>query len=90
MKKEEQYLVKKGINVATKGFDYLCTAIRLIKEDRLYKLNITKKLYPKIAEMFNDTPSRVERAMRHSILQMGIKKSVSEFVSLAELELRNK
>lgn len=88
MKKEEQYLIKKGINVATKGFDYLATAIMLLKEDREYKLNITKKLYPKIAELFNDTPNKVERAMRHSIQKANIKKSVSEFVAFAELELR--
>ena len=29
--------------------------------------NITKELYPKIAEKFSTTPSKVERAIRHSI-----------------------
>ena len=28
---------------------------------------ITKELYPGIAERFNTTPSRVERAIRHAI-----------------------
>jgi two-component system response regulator (stage 0 sporulation protein A) len=28
---------------------------------------ITKELYPMIAEKFNTTPSRVERAIRHAI-----------------------
>ena len=29
--------------------------------------NVTKQLYPKIAEKFETTPSKVERAIRHSI-----------------------
>ena len=28
---------------------------------------VTKELYPKIADEFNTTPSRVERAIRHAI-----------------------
>ena len=29
--------------------------------------SITKKLYPTVAEYFNTTPSKVERAIRHAI-----------------------
>lgn len=56
-----------GIPAHIKGYLYLREAIYMVIEDMDYLGAITKELYPKIAEKFNTTPSRVERAIRHAI-----------------------
>jgi two-component system response regulator (stage 0 sporulation protein A) len=84
----EKYLMGKGFYPSLKGFDYIVEAVKLIREDRDYKLYITKKLYPKIAEMFNDTKSKVERAIRHAINRAGLNYTNSEFIAIAEVETR--
>ncbi|MDE6595912.1 MAG: sporulation transcription factor Spo0A [Oscillospiraceae bacterium] len=56
-----------GIPAHIKGYHYLRKAIMLsIKEPEMLE-SITKLLYPTIAEAFNTSPSRVERAIRHAI-----------------------
>lgn len=56
-----------GIPAHIKGYHYLRKAIMLsIKEPDMLE-SITKLLYPTIAEAFNTSPSRVERAIRHAI-----------------------
>lgn len=49
------------------GFDYLRTGIKLCYQDSSLKNNITKKLYPQVAEIYNTTPGTVERDMRTAI-----------------------
>ncbi|NLW59686.1 MAG: sporulation transcription factor Spo0A [Firmicutes bacterium] len=50
-----------------KGYTYLRRAILLcVKEPSLIN-EVTKKLYPRIAEEYNSTPNRVERSMRFAI-----------------------
>lgn len=56
-----------GIPAHIKGYHYLRKAIMLsIREPEMLE-SITKLLYPTIAEAFNTSPSRVERAIRHAI-----------------------
>lgn len=56
-----------GIPAHIKGYHFLRKAIMLsIKEPEMLE-SITKLLYPTIAEAFNTSPSRVERAIRHAI-----------------------
>lgn len=56
-----------GIPAHIRGYHYLRAAILLVI-DRVDLLGaITKELYPSIAEKFDTTPSRVERAIRHAI-----------------------
>lgn len=56
-----------GVPAHIKGYLYLREAIWLVYHDIELLGSITKVLYPKIAEKYNTTPSRVERAIRHSI-----------------------
>jgi two-component system response regulator (stage 0 sporulation protein A) len=56
-----------GVPRHIKGFEYIREAILLTTADVSYIHNATKKLYPALARKFNDTPSRVERALRHAI-----------------------
>ncbi|HBK68532.1 MAG TPA: sporulation transcription factor Spo0A [Firmicutes bacterium] len=50
-----------------KGYTYLRRAILLCIKEPVLVNEVTKKLYPRIAEEFNSTPNRVERSMRFAI-----------------------
>lgn len=56
-----------GIPAHIKGYMYLRSAILKTYLDVEYIGQITKVLYPSIASEYQTTPSRVERAIRHSI-----------------------
>lgn len=56
-----------GIPAHIKGYHYLRKAIVLSVNDQKMLENITKLLYPTVAEDFSTTSNRVERAIRHAI-----------------------
>jgi two-component system response regulator (stage 0 sporulation protein A) len=56
-----------GVPAHIKGYQYLRSAILMAVTDMDILNSITKQLYPSIAEEYNTTPSRVERAIRHAI-----------------------
>jgi len=56
-----------GVPAHIKGYQYLREAIMMVVNDIDLINEITKQLYPEIAERYNTTPSRVERAIRHAI-----------------------
>ena len=56
-----------GVPAHIKGYQYLREAIMLVVNDIDVINQITKSLYPQIAQKFGTTPSRVERAIRHAI-----------------------
>jgi two-component system response regulator (stage 0 sporulation protein A) len=56
-----------GVPAHIKGYQYLREAITMVVNNIDLLSGITKELYPGIANKFNTTPSRVERAIRHAI-----------------------
>lgn len=56
-----------GIPAHIKGYQFLREAIKLAMENPDIINSITKKLYPSIAEKFETSASKVERAIRHAI-----------------------
>ena len=56
-----------GVPAHIKGYQYLREAIMMVVNDIDIINQITKQLYPEIAQKFKTTPSRVERAIRHAI-----------------------
>jgi two-component system response regulator (stage 0 sporulation protein A) len=56
-----------GVPAHIKGYLYLREAILMVVNDIELLGAVTKELYPLIAEKFDTTPSRVERAIRHAI-----------------------
>lgn len=56
-----------GVPAHIKGYQYLRSAIVMAVNDIDILNSITKQLYPTIAEQYDTTPSRVERAIRHAI-----------------------
>ncbi len=63
--KTNEFLIKLGIYPNLKGFDYIVRAVEIVKENG--HIEVTKELYPKIAEEFDTSSSKVERAMRHIV-----------------------
>lgn len=56
-----------GIPPHVKGYRYLRVGIEIVVENLEILNSVTTELYPKVAERFDTTPSRVERAIRHAI-----------------------
>lgn len=56
-----------GMPAHIKGYQYIRFAITLCVVNPEILDSITKKLYPMVAERYQTTPSRVERAIRHAI-----------------------
>ena len=56
-----------GVPAHIKGYQYLREAIMMVVNDIDVINQITKSLYPRIAQKYATTPSRVERAIRHAI-----------------------
>ncbi|WP_461247385.1 sporulation transcription factor Spo0A [Treponema sp. R6D11] len=56
-----------GIPAHIKGYQYLRSAILYSVETPAILESITKGLYPMVAKLYDTSPSRVERAIRHSI-----------------------
>ena len=56
-----------GIPAHIKGYQFLREAVKLAVEEPEIISQITKKLYPTIAEKFETSSSKVERGMRHAI-----------------------
>lgn len=63
----QELLLKIGITPNLRGFNYIVDAVLLIASDKSKYWYVTKELYPKIAEMYNSTPTRIERCIRHAI-----------------------
>ena len=56
-----------GIPQNVKGYDYLMAAVLLATDEPELIQAMTKELYPRVADLFNTTESRAERAMRHAL-----------------------
>lgn len=56
-----------GVPAHIKGYHYVRAAIILSVENSDMINAVTKLLYPTVAEKYDTTPSRVERAIRHAI-----------------------
>ena len=56
-----------GIPAHIKGYQFLREAIKMAIDSPDIVNSITKRLYPEVAERFDTSPSKVERAIRHAI-----------------------
>lgn len=67
IKKVTDILYNLGISPKLSGYKYIMEATLLSYYDNSYINNLTTRLYPKIGEKYNTTPSRIERTIRYSI-----------------------
>ena len=56
-----------GMPAHVLGYEYAREAIFIALGNKDILRSITKGLYPAVAQAFNTTPSRVERAIRHAV-----------------------
>ena len=56
-----------GMPAHVQGYEYAREAILIALGNKDILRAMTKGLYPAVAEAFNTTPSRVERAIRHAV-----------------------
>lgn len=56
-----------GVPAHIKGYQYIREAILMSVKNEDIINSVTKTLYPSLAQKYNTTPSRVERAIRHAI-----------------------
>jgi two-component system response regulator (stage 0 sporulation protein A) len=68
-----------GIPAHFRGYSYLREAIIIATKEAEVLGNITKNLYPRIAEKYRSTASGVESAIRHTI-EVGWERGNSEFM----------
>lgn len=68
-----------GIPAHFRGYAYLRDAIIISSKEAEVLGNITKNLYPRIAQKYNSTASGVESAIRHTI-EIGWERGNSEFI----------
>jgi len=62
-----QHIKMVGITANIKGYHYLREAILFVHQDFSLMSRLTKELYVMVADKYDSTPQRVERAMRHAI-----------------------
>lgn len=62
-----QIIQELGIPAHIKGYRYVRKAVEMVIKDMDLLGAVTKELYPQVAEKFDSTSSRVERAIRHAI-----------------------
>ena len=78
-----------GIPAHIKGYHFLREAIKLAIDCPEIINSITKKLYPAIAEKFDTSPSKVERAIRHAIEVAWSRGKIENINSLFGLRVYN-
>ena len=69
MKNVQNLMWMIGMVPSGRGYDYLVTSIDKVMEDRTYLNDITKKLYPYVASLYDTSEKGVEIAIRRIIRQ---------------------
>lgn len=77
-------LIEKGFKPNLIGFEYIAKAIELYDITK----PIVSWLYLQIAEIYNATPARVERSIRHSIEQSKVKGTNAEIIALLNYQMQ--
>ena len=60
-------LLSVGISANLQGYVFLKECIKMVVEEPMMINKVTKVMYPLIAEKYETTPCRVERAIRHAL-----------------------
>lgn len=63
----EDLLREFGASHALLGFNYIVYSVTLVLNDWSYLNGVTTRLYPAVAERFDTTANRAERAIRHVV-----------------------
>lgn len=78
-------LLEMGMPANIKGFQYIAEAMELMEMEKTRYWGWMTALYWKLSEMHDDTPSRVERAIRHAfsiVLTKGCLEAVEKYLTM--------
>ena len=79
-------LIEMGMPADIKGFHYIAEAMELMETENTPRYwGWMTELYQKISEIHDDTPSRVERAIRHAfsiVLTSGYLGAVEKYLTM--------
>lgn len=78
-------LLEMGMPANIKGFQYIAEAMELMEMEKTRYWGWMTALYWKLSEMHDDTPSRVERAIRHAfsiVLTKGYLEAVEKYLTM--------
>lgn len=67
MDKVDKLLMKVGVPPHAKGYGHIKTALKLLEKDPTYIDELTKRLYPAVAEERGTSSRGVERGIRHGV-----------------------
>jgi len=84
----EKFLIKKGFNPNQKGFRCFREGLMLLLDDDNLLDSLTKELYPLIGKKLNSTASKVERAMRYSLITSGYDMTNGKLLALFLIEIK--
>lgn len=65
--KIKEVLLELGVPHHIKGYTFIKQSLIMIGDDTSYRYDICRHLYLDVANVYDTTPSRVERAIRHAI-----------------------
>lgn len=82
-------LCRLGITATYHGFFYTAYAVQIARENPLYFLLVTKRLYPEVGKHFGTTAASVERAIR-TVAETAWKRNRSFLAQIAQRELHSK
>lgn len=82
--------IRAGIPPHIKGYQFLREAVKLSVSFPDMINSITKKLYPTVANTFNTSPSKVERAIRHAIEVAWNRGKIENINSIFGIKIYNK
>lgn len=78
-------LLEMGMPANVKGFQYIAEAMEFIEKEGTQQWGWMTALYWRLSEKYDDTPSRVERAIRHAfsiVLTSGYLDAVEKYLTL--------
>lgn len=78
----DELCLRIGIPAHIQGYQFLCSAIRLVLRRPDAINHITKELYPGVAAQYGTTASKVERSIRHAISVLWNKNRVDQINKL--------
>lgn len=88
-KKVSTLLLQLGVPPHIKGYGYLREAIIVAVKYPQAIDNMMRELYPRVADKFNITKSKVERGIRHAIDQAWLRTCSTELNKLLKITVYN-
>ena len=83
-RKVEDVLIELGISPKLAGFDYICSAVRHINNNKGKQKRVCK-IYELVAEEIGTKPDRIEKCIRHAFSKVNTKsETYQKYIGIRE------